>query len=86
MVSGPHPLKNHKNIEFLSNSGPDLLNNHKAAKPKINIRPSSNTWRADDGPLLVLFRSSLPSYKNVVRVGPHLTKLSGAAHGIKTCL
>ena len=27
-----HPLKNHKYIEFLSNTGPDLLKNHKATK------------------------------------------------------
>ena len=26
----PPPLKNHKSIGFLSNTGPDLLNNHKA--------------------------------------------------------
>ena len=30
--SGP-PLKNHKNIGFLSNTGPDPLKNHKATKP-----------------------------------------------------
>ena len=40
--------------------------------------------RADDGPLLVVFGSSLPHYlkKNVVKVGPPLTKLSGFAHEI----
>ena len=27
---GPDPLKNHKNIGFLSNTGPDSLKNHKA--------------------------------------------------------
>ena len=39
-------------------------------------------WWADDGPLLVLFGSSIPSStkKNSVRVGPTLTKLSGSAH------
>ena len=26
-------LKNHKNIGFLSNTGPDPLKNHKATKP-----------------------------------------------------
>ena len=26
----PHPLKNHKNIGFLSNTDPDPLKNHKA--------------------------------------------------------
>ena len=27
------PLKNYKNIGFLSNTGPDILKNHKATKP-----------------------------------------------------
>ena len=35
------PLKNHKNIGFLSNTGPDPLKNHKATKPAFNIGPSS---------------------------------------------
>ena len=33
--------KNHKNIEFLSNSGPDPLKNHKATKPAFNVGQSS---------------------------------------------
>ena len=35
------PLKNHKNIGFLSNTGPDPLKNHKAActKPVFNVGP-----------------------------------------------
>ena len=37
----PPPLKNHKNIGFLSNTGPDPLKNHKASKPAINVGPSS---------------------------------------------
>ena len=42
-------------------------------------------WRADDIPLILAFGSSLPSQtkdekKNVVKVGPTLTKLSGYAH------
>ena len=50
-------------------------------------------WQADDGPLILVFGSSLPSSryilssphqlkkeKNVVKVGPPLTKLSGSAH------
>ena len=32
----PPSLKNHKNIGFLSNTGPDPLKNHKAAKPAFN--------------------------------------------------
>ena len=39
-------------------------------------------WRADDGPLTVVFESSLSSStKNIVKVGPPLAKLSGSAHG-----
>ena len=34
--SGP-PLKNHKNIRFLSNAGPDPLKNHKSIKPAFNF-------------------------------------------------
>ena len=29
------PLKNHRNIGFHSNSGPDLLKRHKATKPAM---------------------------------------------------
>ena len=58
-------LKIHNDIGFLSNAGPDPLKNHKATKPAFNVGPSSARqqnaiemvfcWRADDGPLLVLF-------------------------------
>ena len=39
-------------------------------------------WRADIGPLLVVFGSALPvlNYCQCCRVGPPLTKLSGSAH------
>ena len=46
------PLKNHKDIRFLSNTGMDPMNNHKATKPAFN-----------DGPLLVVFGTSLLSTK-----------------------
>ena len=36
MGFGP-PLKNHKNIGFLSNTGPDPLKNHKATKLVFNV-------------------------------------------------
>ena len=72
MGSGPPPLKNHTNIGFLSNTGPDPLNNHKATKLAFNDGPSlarqrnaieiAFCWRADDGPLLVVFGS--PHLKN----------------------
>ena len=35
------PMKNHKNIGFLSNTGPDPLKNHKATKSVFNVGPSS---------------------------------------------
>ena len=37
---GADPLKNHKNVGFLSSTGPDPLKNHKAAKPAFNNGPS----------------------------------------------
>ena len=38
---GPDPpMKNDKNIGFLSNTGPDLLKNHKTTKPAFNLRPT----------------------------------------------
>ena len=41
-TGGLHPpLENYKNIGFLSNTGPDLLKNHKATKPAFNVGPSS---------------------------------------------
>ena len=39
-----HP-ENHKNIEFLSNTDPDPLKNHKATKPTLNVGPSSARQR-----------------------------------------
>ena len=36
----PPPLKNHQNIGFLSNTGPDPLKKHKATKPAFNVGPS----------------------------------------------
>ena len=67
----PPPLKNHKNIGFHSNTGPDPLKKHKATKPVFNVGPSSACqgnailmgfhWQADDGPLIVVFGSSHPS-------------------------
>ena len=37
----PPPLKNHKKLGFQSNTGPDLLKNHKATKPAFNVGPLS---------------------------------------------
>ena len=64
------PLKNHKNIGFLCNTGPDPLKNHKATKPAFNVGPSSPgqrnaismafPWQAYD-PFITVFESSIPS-------------------------
>ena len=54
------PLKITK-YEFLSNSAPDPLKNHKATKPAFNVgqssalKRSSARWRANDDPLKVVF-------------------------------
>ena len=78
----PPPLKNHKNIGFLSNCGPDTLKNHKATKPAFVFGSlSAYRWWIDDGPPIVVFVWILfRSLKNVVKVGPPLKKLSGSAH------
>ena len=39
------PLKNHKNIGFNINTGPDPLKKHKATKPAFNVGPSSARQR-----------------------------------------
>ena len=52
------PLKNHKNIGFLSNTGLDHLKNHKTTKPSLNNMSSlarhwhAFRWRTYDGPKL----------------------------------
>ena len=67
------PTKNHKNIGFSSKTGPDPLNKitKLPSQPSMldHHRHASETpyiyradrWRADDGPLIVVFRSSLVS-------------------------
>ena len=41
----PPSLKNHKNIRFLCNTGPDPMKNHKATKPAFNVGPLSARQR-----------------------------------------
>ena len=43
--SGPPPPEIHKNIGFLSKTGPDPLNHHKATKPAFNVGPKSARQR-----------------------------------------
>ena len=67
-----HPLKNYKNIGFSNNTGPDPLKN-RSYQASIQCWAIIDTpakchlmafrWRADDGPLIVVLGSSLPSSK-----------------------
>ena len=43
-------------------------------------------WRADDGPISVVFGSTHQFKKSVVKVGPTLKKLSGSKHGLEVGL
>ena len=60
----PSPVKYHKNLKFLSNTGPDPLKFLKLPSQHSTLghrrRLKAFHWRADDGPLLVIFGSSLP--------------------------
>ena len=71
-VSRP-PLKNHKNIGFLCNTGPDPL--------KITKLLSQHS-------MLGLYPPPPPSTKkkNVIKFGPPLTKLSGSAQPLLSSL
>ena len=40
-AGGPDPPEKSQKIGFLSNTGPDLLKNHKATKPAFNVGPLS---------------------------------------------
>ena len=57
-TGGLDPLENHKNIRFLSNTGPDSLKNYKATTPAFNVGPSSHAretplkWRFAGGPMI----------------------------------
>ena len=64
--SGPH-LENHKKNSFLA-----IMNRipWKATKPAFNVRPFCSIW----------ILSALIKNQQLVRLWPHLTKLSGSAH------
>ena len=55
------PLKNHKNVGFLSNTGPDPLKNHKATKPDSMLGRHGHAsqtpfeWRFAGGPMMAHF-------------------------------
>ena len=73
-------LKKTQNKGFLSNTDPDPLKYHKATKPAFNVGPLSarqrnailmaDRWRADDGPILVVFGSTHQLKKAFSKLGP----------------
>ena len=81
-ITDPDPLKNHKATKPAFNVGP-------SSARQRNAILMSFRWRADDGPLIVYLDPPSPyqlennnkrKRKNVLKVGPPLTKLSGSAH------
>ena len=87
----PPPPEKSQNLGLVSNSGPDLLKNHKATEPAFNVGPSSSSqgdaiemvfrWRADDDPLIVVFGSSHPSStKNNRQSWTPSDKIYGSVH------
>ena len=88
------PEKSRKYRVPLQITGPNPLKNHKATKPAFNFGPSSACqgnamlmafrWRADDGPFIEVFGSSIPSLtknkRTMIKFGPPLTKLFGSVH------
>ena len=58
-TGGPPPFLENTDVGFLINTGPDPMENHKATfQFWATIGPPAKRWWADDGPLLVVFRSS----------------------------
>ena len=85
--SGPSPpLKNHKNIGFLSNTGPDplkikklpsyhlILGHHRP----ISVSETPFKWRFAGRPMMARFKCYLDSHKKRCQ---SLAKVSGSAHG-----
>ena len=90
--SGP-PLKNHKNIGLLSYSGPDPLKITKLPSQHSMLGHHQHAseipfkWCFAGGPMLARLywyldppTPQLKKKKNVVKVGPPLTKFSESAH------
>ena len=71
-------------------TGPDPLKSHKSTKPAFNVWSSSARkrnaisvafqWRADDGPLLVVFGSPHPSSANKTSEFDPSDTSSGSVH------
>ena len=96
-IGGSDPSENSQSYRiFFSNTGPDPLKNHKATKPTFNVGPSSVSlaflWRANDGLLLGVFESSLPSSTKNNSKKPLAVswtpsdKISGSAHVDSACI
>ena len=66
-------LENRKAIGFLSNTGPDPLENHKATKPAFNVGPSSP---ANETPFKWRFTGGLMYLNGVSLVGRWLPAVS----------
>ena len=67
------PLKNHKKIEFLSNSGPDPLKNYEATESAFNVGPSSARQR--NAILMALLAGRCwPAYSGIGSPHPSSTK------------
>ena len=76
----PPPWKSHKNIGFLSTTGPDHLKNHKTTKPAFDIGPAKRHligvslagrwWIAFSGIHLHLINEKKTQNNNVVRNEP----------------
>ena len=70
----PPPLKNHTNIGYFNNTGPDPLKksqsyqSYKASIQFWTISARHFRWRADDGPLIVVFVWILSPFKKNVNV------------------
>ena len=78
----PPPWK----ITKYSNTDPNPLKNHKAAKPAFHNGPSlarmAFRWRADDGPKKVLFGSTHQLKKTLSKLDHLWKKHSGSAHAM----
>ena len=82
---GPDPppptlLKNHKNIGFSSNTGPDPMKNHTPTKPAFNVGDFIGK-----GQLIVVFRSSLLSSKKTTTKNHHTWTPSDKIFWIRAC-
>ena len=92
-TGGPDPpLKNHKYIGFLSNTGPDPLkiswlpSQHSMFGHHLHASETTFKWRFVGEPTMAPLKwysdpLSLHQLKKIVKVAPPLTKFSGSAHG-----